>query len=154
MVKEPKMAPILVVDDDRAIRETLHLLLEDAGYEVAEAEDGIGALRMLRANSRPMVVLLDLMMPRMSGYQVLAAVAGDPGLLQTHAYIVLTACPQARRYTLRHLGTQMNVPCVEKPFDLDDLLNEIERAVARVNRVVIASALEAAEAADVVEACR
>jgi len=154
------MAPILVVDDDDAIRETLRLLLEDAGYEVAEAGDGIGALRILRASSRPMVVLLDLMMPRLNGYQVLAAVAADAHLLRTHAYIMVTASPRARRFTLERLGHQMSVPCMEKPFDLDDLLALVEQAATRVNRAAIASAMDAAamdaalEVAEAHEACR
>jgi CheY-like chemotaxis protein len=144
------MAPVLVVDDDQAIRETLRLLLEDAGYEVAEVEDGFGALRVLRASRRPMVVLLDLMMPRMNGHQVLTAVAADAHLLHTHTFIMLTASPQARLLTVGRLGNRMRVPCVEKPFDLDDLLDEVARAAARANQAAIQSQVEVAEA---FEAC-
>jgi CheY-like chemotaxis protein len=148
------MAPVLVVDDDQAIRETLRLLLEDAGYEVAEAEDGVGALQILRASSRPMVVLLDLMMPRLNGYQVLSAVAADPQMMQAHAFIMVTASPLARQLTLRRLGHRVTVPCMEKPFDLDDLLDEVEQAASCVNHAAIASAMDASrEVAEAYEAC-
>lgn len=59
---------ILVVDDDHEIRELLRLLLESDGYEVAEAEDGIKALAMF--DDATDLVILDVMMPAMSGYMV------------------------------------------------------------------------------------
>ncbi len=142
------MAQVLVVDDDQAIRETLRLLLEDAGYEVIEAQDGSLALDLLRASERPMVVLVDLMMPRMSGYQVLSAVAADARGLQSHAYIMVTASPQARMLTVGRLGNRLRVPCLEKPFDLDDLLGEVERAATRVDRATLVSAMAAVETAE------
>ena len=58
---------ILVVDDDRDIRESLRELLAEAGYAVAVAENGRVALERLRAGLRPGVILLDLMMPIMDG---------------------------------------------------------------------------------------
>src|SRR5260221_13420537 len=66
---------ILVVDDDDAIRETLRFALEDAGYQVSEAKEGMAALRLLRSTRDRMVVLLDLMMPGLDG----AGVRGAPG---------------------------------------------------------------------------
>jgi two-component system chemotaxis response regulator CheY len=127
------MAPILIVDDDEAIRETLRFLLEDAGYEVEEAEDGVAALARLRASARPMVVLLDLMMPRMNGDQTLAAVAGDPTLRAFHEFIMVTASPRARLLTVGRPGAHMTVPCIEKPFDLDGLLSAVARAEQRIS---------------------
>ncbi len=96
----PILMPILIVDDDEAIRETLRFLFEDAGYDVEEAEDGVAALARLRASARPMVVLLDLMMPRMNGDQMLATVADDPILRTFHVYIMVTASSRARLVTV------------------------------------------------------
>lgn len=127
------IAPVLIVDDNEAIRETLRFLLEDAGYEVEEAEDGIAALAHLRASVVPMVVLLDLMMPLMNGDQVLAAVADDPKLRTLHVFIMVTASPHARLLTVGRLGARMMVPCVEKPFDLDDLLFTVARAQQQIS---------------------
>jgi CheY-like chemotaxis protein len=64
---------ILVVDDNPAVRETLAMLLMSAGYNVAVAEDGFGALSELR-KTLPDVVVSDLEMPRMSGFEVLSVV--------------------------------------------------------------------------------
>lgn len=63
---------ILVVEDDRDIRETMVDALEDAGYRVSVAIDGIDALDRLRTDLALNLILLDMMMPRMTGIQVLA----------------------------------------------------------------------------------
>jgi CheY-like chemotaxis protein len=64
-------APVLVVDDDAALRELLRRILEGAGYTVVEAENGRVALERLRTMA-PGVILLDLMMPEMDGFEVVA----------------------------------------------------------------------------------
>ncbi len=61
---------VLVADDEPQIRDLLRLYLENEGYEVSEAEDGAEALRLLRA-WKPDLCVLDIMMPKMDGYQVL-----------------------------------------------------------------------------------
>jgi CheY-like chemotaxis protein len=66
-------APVLVVDDDAALRELLRRILEGAGYTVVEAENGRVALERLRTMA-PGVILLDLMMPEMDGFEVVAEV--------------------------------------------------------------------------------
>jgi CheY-like chemotaxis protein len=126
------MAQILVVDDDPPIRDTLRFLLEDVGYTVVEAPDGVVALRVLRASAAPMVVLLDVMMPRLNGYQVLAAVAGDP-CLSRHTFIMLTASPRPRAVTLADLWRQVSVPILQKPFDVDELLQLVARMEERLS---------------------
>ena len=64
---------VLVVDDDPAIRACMSMLLESVGYDVAEAEDGLEAL-LLISKSTPDVVVSDLNMPRMSGFDLLPEV--------------------------------------------------------------------------------
>jgi two-component system nitrogen regulation response regulator NtrX len=68
------MAHILVVDDDDGVRACLRDALDDQGHDVSEAPDGAVALTHLLASPDPTVVLLDLMMPRRDGCQVLRAV--------------------------------------------------------------------------------
>ncbi|QJE02279.1 response regulator [Massilia forsythiae] len=70
---------LLVVDDNRDAAETLSALLATMGHEVAVANDGVQALRMM-AGLRPQVVFLDIGMPGMSGYEVARAVREDPAL--------------------------------------------------------------------------
>jgi CheY-like chemotaxis protein len=64
---------ILVVDDDASIRTTVGLLLESAGYEVSTAENGFDALLQLR-NTNPALIVSDLNMPQMSGFEFLSVV--------------------------------------------------------------------------------
>lgn len=65
------MDTILLVDDDRLNRKTISVVLSGAGYQVRLAEDGAGAIRSF-AQDRPSLVLLDVMMPRMDGFEVCA----------------------------------------------------------------------------------
>jgi CheY-like chemotaxis protein len=116
---------VLVVDDDASIRETLHELLADAGYVVNEARDGLQALDHLRKAPEPVIVLLDLMMPRMDGAAVLGAVAGDSGRLRRHAYIMMTAGHQTLSLAFAHLLSNLEVQVIYKPFDIDRLLDLI-----------------------------
>lgn len=132
------MAPVLVVDDDQAIRETLRFVLEDSGYEVEEAADGAAALQRLRSSARPMVVLLDCMMPRMNGDDVLAIVADDAQLRQFHAFVMVTASPRPRMLTVGRAGVGILVPCVEKPFDIDDLLDAVAHAAQHLTLAQVA----------------
>ncbi|MGZ3582200.1 MAG: response regulator [Ktedonobacterales bacterium] len=127
-----KATTILIVDDDDGIRETLRFMLEDAGYGVIEAENGIEALDLLCASQQPMVVLLDVKMPALNGEQVLEAVAKDLHGLQHHAYVVVTASPQALTPRMMELISQLTIPFVSKPFSMDQLLDAIERAASRL----------------------
>lgn len=116
---------ILIVDDDSGIRETLHSVLEDAGYLVFEACDGLQALDYLRKTPSPMIVLLDLMMPRLDGAGLLGTVAGDTRRLVRHRYILMTASHETLSLAFVHLLSDLAVPVVRKPFDIDELLEII-----------------------------
>ena len=122
------MRQVLIVDDDLSIRETLRLALEDAGYAVAEASDGVVALDLLRAARAPMVVILDLMMPRLDGAGVLGVIAGDQRLARRHRFILTTASHHTMSLAFANLLTNLNVPVVHKPFDLDGLLAIVDTA--------------------------
>jgi CheY-like chemotaxis protein len=89
MSPSPRQARILIADDRPSSRELLRLVLERAGYEVIEAEDGKAALDRARASS-PDLILLDLQMPEMDGYQVLASLRSDPRF-RTLPILALTA---------------------------------------------------------------
>ncbi|MFP5230679.1 MAG: response regulator [Acidobacteriota bacterium] len=76
MDSSPKKARILIADDRPGSRELLGLVLERAGYQVTQAEDGEQAVERIR-ESNPDLVLLDLQMPKLDGYGVLAAVRAE-----------------------------------------------------------------------------
>ncbi|HEX8036292.1 MAG TPA: response regulator [Ktedonobacterales bacterium] len=111
----------LIVDDDSGIRETLSYALEDVGFSVLEAGDGAEALDVLRAIPDRMVVLLDILMPKLDGLSVLDAVAQDRQLAQRHAYILLTASPQTLPNNLADTYSGLTVAALSKPFSLDTL---------------------------------
>ena len=69
---------ILVIDDEAAIRDSLHMTLEYEGYEVVGAATGQEGLALIRER-QPSAVLLDLLMPGMDGFEVVEALRADPG---------------------------------------------------------------------------
>lgn len=126
------MVKVLVVDDDQDTRDALRFLLEDAGYSVAEAMDGLRALAMIQASDVSMVVLLDLDLPRFDGIQVLEAVANDIALAARHAFIMVTAVAPFRYQAADEYRAQLSVPMIPKPFDLDTLLDAVAAAAQRL----------------------
>lgn len=89
MSTPPRKSLILITDDRPSSRELLRLVLERAGYQVMEAEDGHVALERARGGN-PDLILLDLQMPGMDGYQVLAALRAEPRF-QSLPILALTA---------------------------------------------------------------
>lgn len=113
--------PIVVVEDDRAIRETLHELLEGEGYAVKTAANGKEALEAIRGLRGRCLVLLDLQMPVMTGEQLLDSLAGDPDPeVRGAGVLVLTA----RDEGLRGKGL---LGILRKPIELEELLATLAR---------------------------
>lgn len=116
----PARKPVLVVDDDRDIREGLQQLLESEGHTVFTASDGQDALEVLATIPRPGMVLLDLMMPRMNGHRFIQMVREDAALANL-PIVVLTAAP---------VSVKDVAGLLRKPPDLDELLKIVERYCA------------------------
>jgi len=116
---------ILVVDDEPMVRSTLGRVLTDEGYVVDAAVDGHDALALARV-ARPDAILLDLMMPGMNGRQFLRAVRADPEFV--HIPVVIMTAVHGLEVNLSTFGADA---VVEKPFDVDDLLNKVALAVYR-----------------------
>jgi CheY-like chemotaxis protein len=111
-------AQVLVVEDDADIRRSFVDLLEGEGYGVNTAENGADALAMLTRITRPCVILLDLMMPVMNGWQFLHARDGDAALAHIPV-IIVSAMAQRMPETVEAV--------IPKPVDVDSLLGAIER---------------------------
>jgi CheY-like chemotaxis protein len=111
---------ILVVDDDDDLRETLQTVLEAEGYEVASATNGRDALAYLRSNPLPCLVLLDLMMPIMDGWEFIQHQEADPKLADL-VVIVVTAATDGR---LNALAPRTVLP---KPVPFERLLGAVEQ---------------------------
>lgn len=125
---------VLIVDDDEGIRETIRLALEDTGYTIAEASDGLAALKQLRAGRERMVVLLDLMMPGLDGAGLLGAVAADAQLSSQYAFVLITANTKTLTLAFATLLQNLSVPVLTKPFDIDTLLDAVATAAHRLVR--------------------
>jgi two-component system chemotaxis response regulator CheY len=115
---------VLVVDDSALSRRTLRHILEPAGYDVAEAEDGLAALERYYLD-RPDVVLLDLVMKGMYGLEVLAKLRE----LDAEArVIVVSADIQTSSHELvEQAGAKA---FVNKPFDKTDILEALSSALS------------------------
>lgn len=120
------MPKLLIADDEPHIRLLLQQTLEaleDEGVDLLVEVDGAAALERIRSE-RPEVAILDVMMPRMNGYDVCAAVRADPGL-QGVTVVLLTAKGQdADRRKGADVGAH---EYLTKPFDPDALLQTAER---------------------------
>lgn len=80
---------IMVVDDDKDIREMMSMAITMENYDVVTAKDGKDALEQLKNNLKPCLILLDLMMPVMSGREFIEHIEKDPELLQLNIPIVI-----------------------------------------------------------------
>jgi CheY-like chemotaxis protein len=107
---------VLVIDDDEAIRESLRDVLVDAGYDVTVAADGRQALDMM--NPRPALLLVDLMMPELDGWELMDELARTAPLADIPVCVLSAIASHAPPNAAAVL---------QKPVDLDQLLDTVER---------------------------
>ncbi|MFL5279820.1 MAG: response regulator [Rhodopila sp.] len=123
------MTTILVVDDEPLIAMALEAALEDVGYEVMTAANGRQGLERL-VEARADLVLLDMMMPVMSGPAMLAAMAAHPELAGI-PIIILSSLPEA---TIRdHIDGVAAI--IRKPCTADQVLDEIAKALGDNDKI-------------------
>jgi len=106
---------ILVVDDDPSIRTMVQTVLQRAGYEVATAHDGCEAIAMLAANDYD-VVLLDVMMPKLSGVAVVEQLRKENSPVLAHTYLLTADLHAVENLPVRGV--------IVKPFDIRALIAE------------------------------
>ena len=117
------LATVLICDDEPSLRELIRVSL-DGPYSFAEADDGEKSLEVAR-RLRPDVIILDMMMPRLSGLEVLSEIRGDRGLAETPV-IVLTAQPSTKEEALRSGADIVMV----KPFEPEQITAAVEEVLA------------------------
>jgi CheY-like chemotaxis protein len=117
-------APIFVVDDDPDLREVLGDLLQDEGYEPFLFPNGQTALELLREGARPLLILLDLMMPEMNGWQFREEQLRDASLRDIPV-VVMTASTGFDAAALR--ASEI----LKKPVGIEEILEAVERNVLR-----------------------
>ena len=114
-------AHILLVDDDRDIRETLQELLEQEGHHVVTARNGVEALALARSE-HPAVILLDLFMPVMDGLEFRRVQREDPELAPSPVVVVSAAAGMEGK--IAELGV---AGFLEKPLRIDQLFETVTR---------------------------
>jgi DNA-binding response OmpR family regulator len=112
---------VLVVDDDEAIRLSIRDALERHGYRVFVARNGMEAMSVL-GGTRVNLIVLDLMMPGMSGWELLAAQVGDPKMSSTPVLIVSALRDVSEPNHLTNVRAAL-----QKPFRLHELLDAVAR---------------------------
>lgn len=118
---------ILVVDDDKSIIKVLRGYLEQSGFQVFDAQDGEAALHMLR-RERPDLVILDVMMPKRDGWEVIRLVRADNSLAAT-PIILLTARVE---YTDKIVGLELGADdYVTKPFNAHEVVARVKALLRR-----------------------
>jgi CheY-like chemotaxis protein len=115
--------PILVVDDDEDIRDALRDTLEEQGYEIAQAGDGLAALGYLRTNPAPPLILLDWNMAPMNAPAFMAEFVKEPSFAQVPV-VLLTADARVKEKAANGYAGYLR-----KPLNLDALFDVVKRFV-------------------------
>ncbi|HIC94297.1 MAG TPA: response regulator [Anaerolineae bacterium] len=115
----------MIVDDEVNIRTALKYRLKKEGYSVLLAVDGLEALDKV-ASERPDLIILDLMLPRMDGYQVLERLKGDPRTADIPVIVLTARGGRGDRARSLELGA---ASFVAKPFSPRQLVAEVKRAL-------------------------
>jgi two-component system, chemotaxis family, sensor histidine kinase and response regulator PixL len=123
----PPGKTILVIDDSQVEREGLAAVLREEGYSVCVAEDGARALAMLRAGPKVDVILMDVLLPRMDGWDFLRELRRHPGL-GALPVVIVTALGVASPEWAGSLGA---AACYRKPYSVGALLERLRRLLAQ-----------------------
>ena len=119
---------MLVVDDSPSVRRVLTRLVERCGWAATTAKDGADALELLRRGPLPDVVLSDLEMPRMDGYELLGSIRGTAGMAALPVVVITSRATDKHRRKAMDLGASAYLL---KPYQ-DDSLADVIRQLTRV----------------------
>ena len=117
------MKKVLIADDKATSRELIRTVLETLGYEITEAADGVEAVRVAR-EVRPDLIVLDLHMPGLDGFGVLAELRRDPNFAKTPIMALTASAMQGDRERALAAGFSSYV---SKPIPLTALRTEVQR---------------------------
>lgn len=135
------MAAVLLVDDDEVAREIVRRMIEREGYQVEEAGDGAAAISALEGGLVPDCVVLDLMMPRVSGVGVLRQMRSDPRWREIPV-VLMTALDEGREIEeARALGCRRHF--LKAYWHVGELLQTLDHATGRQVRRVADAAPQA-----------
>lgn len=114
-------AKILVADDDKSTRELISIVLEDEGYEVITAINGIETVEKTQKD-KPDLIVLDIMMPQMDGYEALNKIKENAEIANIPILVITARTIKIYEKISKGLGA---VDHITKPFSPDELLDKI-----------------------------
>jgi chemosensory pili system protein ChpA (sensor histidine kinase/response regulator) len=114
---------VLIVDDSLTVRRVTSRMLTREGFEVAVARDGIEALALLETQD-PDVILLDIEMPRMDGFEFMRTIRRDPRFVHTPVVMITSRAAEKHRALARELGVDLYLG---KPFQEQELLSSLRQ---------------------------
>lgn len=118
------MAKILVIDNEPNLRKVIQTNLRASGYDVTVAENGEEGIKLAKT-IKPELVLLDIKMPGISGWDVLAMLRADPDLKNTQVIIMTAFLRESEEGKAR----EMRASFMEKPFGVSELLRQVKKAL-------------------------
>jgi len=128
--RPPNARHVLVVDDSSSMRQLIKRVIEDAGWTCITATDGENVLEILaELNGTPDIILTDLEMPRMNGYELIKTLKTGSGLQDIPIVMVTSRTDPAHKQKALELGA---AEFVTKPFDIHELVKIIDRLCERV----------------------
>ncbi len=125
------MKKILVVDDDQNIRHCLKQTLEDmdADYKVTCASNGMQCLELLENNEIPDLILLDIMMPKMSGWETFKNLQENPLWAKIPVFFLTARTDRVAK----NAGSFLAADYINKPFNIDDLKKRIDKILKNIS---------------------
>lgn len=118
---------VLTVDDSKSMRDLLKLALSSQGFSVIQAEDGVHGLEVLREQARPDVIITDINMPRMDGFEFIEGVRRTDAYRAIPILVLTTESDPTKKDRARKAGA---TGWVVKPFDATKLADAIRRVAA------------------------
>ena len=122
----PDAKKIMIVEDDRFLSSLIKARLEKDGFSVAQAFDGEEAIQMLKGD-RPDLIILDLIMPKVTGFEVLQMISTTPGLERAPVVILSNLAQDSDIEKARQLGAREYF--VKVKISIDDLIGKIKELV-------------------------
>ncbi len=122
------MAKIILIEDSKTLAQALKPALELKGHTVLWVNDGRGALIEIK-KFKPDIILLDLMLPHVSGFEICQAVKSDMALMKTPVIIMSTLTSQEDKERAQNAGADH---FISKPYDLKQTLEEIFKFIPKV----------------------
>lgn len=120
----PRVATVLICDDQQTIRELVRAALAESGHEVVEAVDASEALSLARER-RPAVVILDVVLPGRSGLDVLEDLRHEPALAEMRVILCSAGVKSVDRGVLESLAVDRHVPKPFSPAELAAAVDEL-----------------------------